>query len=69
MKRQISNSAYYDVDDLAEDGVYFVHDDSDRPYDVRLAAKLFEELGLRPGDTLPEEMLRKCYLEPSEEKS
>lgn len=49
-----------ELDDLAPDGVFFCDDGDGMGYDVRKAAEFFKELGLEPGDQLPEEYLEKC---------
>ena len=56
------DSAMFDLDDIAEDGVFFCSDDSREPIaiDVRMAARMMRELELKPGELLPDEMLQKC---------
>lgn len=49
-----------DIDEVAEDGVYFAEGDEDLGIDVRKYARLVRELGLKPGEILPDEYLDQC---------
>lgn len=49
-----------DLDDVAEDGVYFADGDTDLGIDVRKYASYVRELGLKPGEVLPDELIELC---------
>lgn len=48
------------LDEVASDGVFMCTHDLDAPYDIRKAAKLADELGLKPGEQLPDWALNQC---------
>ena len=64
----IDEIPFEELDDLAEDGVFFCSEEPYRPYNVRLAAQLAKDLGLGPDEYLPEDALQKCYFDQSPEE-
>ena len=51
---------FSDIDEVA-DGLFVIGEDDYRPYDVRKSAAIGMELGLKPGEQLPDDVIEACY--------
>lgn len=60
VRKSIEENPYVEMDYIADDGIYLCTIGEPLRYDVRKAARLSEELGLQPGDKLPDEYWKEC---------
>ena len=62
VRESIEENPLVEMDYIADDGIYMRTFGEPLRYDVRKAARFFEELGLQPGDKLPDEYWKECLL-------
>lgn len=58
--REQALRAFSGIDEAA-DGLFLVGEDDYRPYDVRKSARVGKNLGLEPGEQLPDDVVESCY--------